>query len=105
MIQLIVFIYIIFCSIGFSPEVIFCSRVIGACPVQMLPVPGSRVNFWKTNIRVTSSTRSISGFDTASTASIPSNSGLYTFGYFQHYFGVRYCGYSLYLEYVGVRYS
>ena len=50
---------------------------------QMLPVPGNRVKyFWKINTRGTSSTRSISGFDTASTASIPSISGLYTFGFF-----------------------
>ena len=48
----------------------------------MLPVPGSRVYyFWKTNIRGTS-TRSMSGFDAAGTASTPSISGLYTCGYF-----------------------
>ena len=47
---------------------------------QMLPVPVSRVKyFWKMG---TSSTRSISGFNTVSTASTPSISGLYTFGYF-----------------------
>ena len=49
----------------------------------MLPVPRSRVNyFWKINTRGTSSTRGISGFDTANTASTPSISGLHTFGYF-----------------------
>ena len=62
--------------------------------------------FWKISTRGTSSTRSMSGFDTAGTASTPSISGLYTFGYFHtrsisgfdtvvtpctwKYFGVRY---------------